>query len=171
MSVMTKSQFSKTINGITKSREVLQATVQEALITATYYAMKDGNAEPFNQICDAVGSAVYLKGITLWAETYAPVIVKDGSFVLNKKAAKEHNVLNEDDFAPIEAEIRQGVAWYDIAPRQRAVSMFEPSGYLSSVAKKLEREGFPELANEMKRVASKYGHDLIAAVEAVKVED
>lgn len=170
MSVLTKNQFNAAIRGISKNREVLQASVQEALITATYYAMKDGNAEPFNQICDAVGNAVYLKGITLWAETYAPVMVKDGSFVLNKKAAKEYNVLNEDDFAPIEGEIRQGVTWYDIAPRQRAVSIFEPSGYLSSVAKKLEREGFPELAAEMKRVAGKFGHDLIAAVEAVKID-
>lgn len=169
MSVLSKTQFKSMVKRLTKSREALQTDVQEALITATYYAMKDGNAEPFNQICDAVGNAVYLKGITLWAETYAPVMVKDGSFVLNKKAAKEHNVLNEDDFAPIEAEIRQGVAWYDIAPRQRAVSIFEPSGYLSSVAKKLEREGFPELAAEMKRVAGKFGHDLIAAVEAAKV--
>lgn len=170
MSIMTKVQFSKTVKGITKNREALQDAVQEALITATYYAMKDGNSEPFNQICDAVGQAVHIKGITLWAETYAPVMIKDGSFVLNKSAAKEHNVLNEEDFAPIEAEIRQGVTWYEIAPKQKAQSMFEPSAYLSSAAKKLEREGFPELASEMRRVAGKFGHDLIAAVEALEVE-
>lgn len=171
MSVLSKSQFTRAVKSIASKRETLQSDIQEALITATYYAMKDGNAEPFNQICDAVGNAVYLKGITLWSETYAPVIIKEGRFVLNKSAAKEHSVLNEEDFAPIESEIRQGVTWYDIAPRQKAVSMFEPSSYLGRVASKFEKEGFPELATEVKRLAAKYGHDLIAAVEAVKIED
>lgn len=169
MSVLSKTQFNKAVKGIAAKRETLQNDIQEALITATYYAMKDGNAEPFNQICDAVGNAVYIKGITLWSETYAPVLIKDGSFALNKSAAKEHNVLNVDDFAPIEAEIRQGVTWFDIAPRQKAASMFEPSSYLGRVASKLEKEGFPELGIELKRLAGKYGHDLIAAVEAVNV--
>lgn len=169
MAVLNKVQFKNAIKSITKTREGLQSAIQEALISATYYAMKDRNAEAFNQICDAAGNAVYIKGITLWAETYAPVMIKDGSFVLNKSAAKEHDVLNEEDFAPIEAEIRQGVAWYDMAPKQKAQSMFEPASYLATVAKKLEREGFPELATEAKRLAAKYGHDLIAAVEAVEV--
>lgn len=170
MSVLNRVQFKNAIKNIGKKREALQHDIQEALISATYYAMKDGNAEAFNQICDAAGNAVYVKGITLWAETYAPVMIKDGHFVLNKSAAKEHDVLNGEDFAPIEAEIRQGVAWYDIAPKQKAQSMFEPSTYLATVAKKLEREGFPELATEAKRLASKFGHDLIAALEKVEVE-
>lgn len=171
MAIMTSKQLSAAIRSIKSNREKLQEQVHEALIAATFYAMKDGNATPFNQILDAVGNATHVKGITTWAETYAPVLVRDGQFTLNKTAAKEHDVKTLEDFGPYEAELRDGVKWYEIAGKQKATSIFDPSDYLGRVAVKLTKEGFPDLALQVKAAAGAFSMALIEKIEALDVSD
>ena len=166
MSVMTAKQLTSAIKSIRTSREKFQEQVHEALIASTFYAMKDGNVTPFNQLLDAVGNATHIRGITMWAETYAPVIIRQGVFTLNKSAAKEHNVTTEADFEAYEAEIRQGAKWYEISGPQKAVSIFDPANYLGKVADKLEKEGFVELAKSIRATKGGFEMALIEAVEA-----
>lgn len=171
MSVMTAKQLTNAIKSIRTSREKFQEQVHEALIASTFYAMKDGNVTPFNQILDAVGNAAHIRGITMWAETYAPTIVRQGQFTLNKSAAKEHNVTTEADFEPYEVEIRQGAKWYEIAGPQKAVSIFDPANYLGKVADKLEKEGFAELAYSIRATKGGFEMALIEKLEAMIDED
>ncbi len=170
MAVMTTKQLNSAISAIRKARVKMQELVHEALVSATFYAMKDGNVTPFNQLLDAVGQATHIKGITMWAELNAPVIVREGAFTLNKTAKKEIHIENVDDFAPYEADIRQQPKWYEVAPKQKAESIFMPDSYLGKVADKLEREGFAELALQIRAVKGKYEMDLIDAVEGVVIE-
>lgn len=171
MSVMTSKQLSTTIKAIKRGREKLQHAIQEALVSASFYAMKDGNVEPFNQLLDAVGNATRIKGLTMWAETFAPVIVRDGKFTLNKTAKKEISVETADDFAQFESEMRAGPTWYEIAGEQKAESIFDPSPYLGKVADKLEKKGFADLAKQLRAVKGAYEMDLITTVGAVEVVD
>lgn len=171
MSVMTSKQLSITIKTIKRNREKLQHAVQEALISASFYAMKDGNVEPFNQLLDAVGNATRIKGLTMWAETFAPVIVRDGKFNLNKTAKKEIHVENEDDFAEYEAEMRAGPTWYEIAGEQKVQSIFDPAPYLGKVADKLEKEGYADLAKQLRAVKGAYEMELITTIGAVEIVD
>jgi hypothetical protein len=171
MSVMTSKQLSSAIKSIKTNRVKLQENIQEALIAATFYAMKDGNITPFNQLLDAVGNATHLKGITMWAETYAPVIIRKGEFTLNKTMAKEHDINSEADFAPYEVEIRAGAKWFEIAGEQKVVSIFDPANYLGKVADKLAKEGFPDLAYQLRAVKGDFEMHLIEAIEAIEAVD
>lgn len=155
MSVMSSKQLSTTIKTIKRSREKFQVAVQEALISCAFYAMKDGNVEPFNQLLDAVGNATRIKGLTMWAETFAPVIVRDGKFNLNKTAKKSIAVTSEADFAEFEVDMRAGPAWYEIAGEQKVESIFDAPDYLERVIKHLRKHGVDS--------------DVIAAVENAEI--
>lgn len=168
--VMNSKQLKNAIAGIKRNREKLQEQIQDVLIAATFYAMKDGNVTPFNQLLEAVGNATHVKGITIWSETFAPVMVRDGAFTLNKTAAKEHDVHSVEDFAGYEAELREAVKWYEIAGKQKAVSIFDPAGYLGKAADKLDKEGFADLAHQLRAVKGGYEMALIDAIEATEVE-
>lgn len=171
MSVMTAKQLTQSIRGIKAARLKLQDKVQEALISATFYAAKDGNVEPFNQILDAVGNATHVKGITMWVELNAPAIVREGKFTLNKTAKKEYAVENEDDFVQYEDELRAGVKWYEIAGKQKVESVFLPDSYLGKVADKFEKEGYADLARELRAVKGRFEMDLIEKIEATQIEE
>lgn len=179
MSVMTTKNLTASIRSIKSNRVKLQGIIQEALISCAYYAMKDGNTTPFNQLLDAVGNSIHVKGITMWAELFAPVHVKDKQFVLSKKRRDEHAVLNEDDFAPFEAEMRQA-PWYEIAGKQRVESIWDCGDYLQNVAKTLRKHGVDsgiiaeiERVEMMARIAKTRAEDMDGSIDgdAVVVED
>lgn len=170
MTIMTAKQLTVAIKGIKTNRVKLQDSIQEALISATFYAMKDGNTTPFNQILDAVGNATHIKGITMWAEVNAPVIVRDKAFTLNKTAAKELDVTRIEDFTPYEEDMRSGAKWYEIAGAQKVESIFDPMGYLGKVADKLQKEGFEELAQSIRAAKGGFEMNLIEQLEAIEIE-
>lgn len=169
MSIMTAKQLTSAIKSIKGNRTKLQEQIHEALISASFYAMKDGNATPFTQLLDAVGNATHLKGITMWSELNAPVIVRDGEFAINKSARKELHVTTEADFAPYEKDMRDGPKWYEIAGKQKVESVFDPMSYLGRVADKLDKEGFGDLALAVRASKGRFEMDMIAAVESVEV--
>jgi hypothetical protein len=169
MAIMTKTQLSGAIRSIKTSRARLQDQIQETLISATFYAMKDGNVTPFNQLLDALGNSMHIKGVTMWAEVNAPVLVRDKAFTLNKTAAKALHVENEDDFAEYEADMRATAKWYEIAGPQKVESIFDPMNYLGKVADKLQKEGFEQLALEIRAAKGHFEMELIDAVEAVSM--
>jgi len=165
MSIMTKVQLQTAIKSINTGRIGLQGNIQEALINCAFYAMRDANAASFEQLLTAVGNAMHIKSITMWAEVYAPVLVRDGKFKINATAMKLMRVTNESDFEPFEREMRK-MNWYEIAGKQPVKSIFETSAYLKSVIAHLVKKGASSDVIDIIK-----GAEVIALVAKTKLED
>lgn len=151
MSVMNKTQLTAAIKAIRGNREKLQAQIHEALISAAYYALsKDSNTTPLNQVLDAMGNSLHVKGVTRWVEFNLPIIVKDEAFTLTK-AGKEVALQNEAEFAEWEMRLRASPKWFEIAGKQKVESVFDCPAYLAGVYKKLEKEGQKEVADTIRK--------------------
>lgn len=165
---MDNKQFAGKIKSITASTSKMREDVQSALVAATYLCLKySGGTTPFQQILDAVGTAAHRQGITEWAETFAPVILREGKLVLNKTAYKELDVeLAVLDFDKFIAESGMDqVKWYEIAKEKNSVeSVWNYGGACDSLFKKLEKAGMSDLAKEMRASYDAY------MVKALKAE-
>lgn len=150
MSIMNPRQFAGKLKSISTNAATFRADVQEALISASYYAFKDGDSGPLNRVLDAVGEGTRKKGITMWVELVAGICrVKEGKFVLNKKIRDQSGVINEATFAEFEEELRK-VAWWEVAGKEKVASVFDTDKYMDSVLKKLEKEGQASLASDLR---------------------
>lgn len=156
MSVLNAKQLSAKIKSIKGNSTKLRDAIQEALISCAYYAIKDGDAGSFNRLLEAVGTNTRIKGLTLWAETWGCVRIKDEKFVINKSARNEMAVLNEQDFAQHEEMMRAAVAWYDMTPAEKAVSIFDAENYLNAVIAKLTKEHEDGLVEAIKNAVAIY---------------
>ena len=169
MALIAKGVLSQRIAGIKTSKEVFREEVQEILISCAYQACL-GNTNWANELLEAVRDTVYIKGLTLWMENYAPLRVSQDKFIVNKGMAKTMHVIDEASFTPYEAEMRK-VKWWTMAAQQKAKSVFDAVDYvgnaLDRISAKLQKEGAPDLARlvaEMAReIASKEAYK--AAVE------
>ena len=158
MPVMNSKELKASIKSIGTNAAKLREAIQEALVSCAYYSMKDGNTEAFNQLLQAVGSATRIKGLTAWAEQFAPVLIKEGRFTLNKTAMKNIVVTNEEDFAEYEAEMRQ-VNWWETVQPEKAESIFDVTKYLDRVMKHLAENGAIELKGCIEAAVAKFNHD------------
>lgn len=156
MQLMSTAKLSAQIRSIKGNSTKLRQQIQEALISCAYYAVKDGQVTPFNQLLDAVGTNTRIKGLTLWAETFGFVLVKNEKFVLNKSARNEADVKTEADFQPYYDAIMAGPTWFEIVPKETAKSIFDPSTYLSNVIKKLETEGVADVVPYIQKAIDEY---------------
>lgn len=162
MAILNPKQLTGKINSIKNNSTKLRDAIQDALISCAYYAIKDGDAGSFNRLLEAVGTNTRIKGLTLWAETWGCVRVKDEKFVINKAARADFDVKSEDDFADVEAMMRAAVAWYDMVPEEKAKSMFDPANYLANVVSKLEKEHQAELASRVRAVVDAFKAEKLA---------
>lgn len=153
MNIQKLSAQIKSING---NSSKLRTQIQEALISCAYHAVKDGQITPFNNLLKAVGTNTRIKGLTMWAEIYGFVRMEKGAFVLNKSARKEAHVENELDFEQYETVMRSSPAWYDIAPKEKAESIFNPEVYLQHVIEKLNKEGEAKLVEAIQTAVALY---------------
>lgn len=168
MALMTVTQLNRSIKSIKGNSAKLRDAIQEALISCAYHAAKDGQVTPFNDLLEAVGTSTRIKGLTLWAEVYGFVVVKHEKFVPNKSARKEANVTDEASFAEFEKAMREGVAWYDMVPKEAAVSIFNAGHYLAGVLTKLEKESCGELVPFIKKAIEDYNAKIALAQLAVE---
>ena len=149
MAIIKASALKTAIANVRETKAAFRAEVQEVLVAVAYQACL-GNANWANEILDAVRDAANVKGITMWLETFAPLIVRKGEFAINKGARKSMGVTDEASFAEYEAEMRK-VGWWEVAAPQKATSIFAPDEYIDGAfertAKKLNAEGRPDLAN------------------------
>ena len=152
MTVINESALKKAIANVKKTKEKFRADVQEVLVAVAYQAAM-GNPNWANELIDAVRDTANIKGITMWLETFAPLVIRKDRFEINKGAAKSMNVKGESDFAEYEVEMRKSNWWEMVAPT-KATSMFAPDEYiensLARVAKNLNKEGCPDLAKAIK---------------------
>lgn len=154
MQLMSNIKLAAQIRSINTKSSKLREQIQDVLISCAYHAMKDGQITPFNDLLKAVGSNTRVKGITMWAEKFGCVMVKDDKFVLNKSAKAKTDVTCEDDFAPYYAEMVAS-KWYDVAPKEVKTSIFEATTYLDGVAKRLEKENQVTIADEVRTLINK----------------
>ena len=144
-------QLNTKIRSIKTNAATFRTLVQEALIAAAFFAFKDGNVTPFNNIIEAAGNGTHIQGITMWVELCAGIgRVKKGVIVLNKKVRDESGVIDEATFAPFLEEMSK-VSWFEIAGKQKPESVFDEGAYLKRVTKKLTDEGYTDLAEAIKQ--------------------
>ena len=152
MAIIKASALKTAIAKVRKNKEAFRTEVQEVLVAVAYQACL-GNANWANEILDAVRDTANIKGITMWLETYAPLIVSKGEFAINKGARKSMGVTDEAGFAEYEAEMRK-VGWWEMAAPQKATSIFAPDEYIEKaierMTKTLNKEGQPDLAKAIK---------------------
>jgi len=167
MSVMSKSALTAAIKSIRSNRAKLQEQIHEALVSAAYYALsKDNNTTPLDQILDAMGNSLHIKGVTRWVELNLPVVIKNGKFSITK-AGKEIALQNEEEFTEYEIEMRASPKWFEIAGKQKRESIFDTVVYLDHVYKKLEKEGQKEVADVLRKAVALANFK----VEEIEVED
>ena len=152
MAIIAKSVLSARIAAIRKSKEAFRADVQEVLVSVAYQACL-GNANWANELLEAARDTINIKPLTMWLETFAPLIVSKGAFAINKGARKSMGVENEADFAEYEVEMRKA-NWWEMTPPQKATSIFAPDEYIDGaferMVKNLNKEGCPDLADAIK---------------------
>ena len=152
MAIIKVSALKTAIANVRKNKEAFRAEVQEVLVAVAYQACL-GNANWANEILDAVRDTANIKGITMWLETYAPLIVSKGEFAINKGARKSMGVTDEAGFAEYEVEMRKA-NWWEMTPPQKATSIFAPDEYIDGaferMVKNLNKEGCPDLADAIK---------------------
>ena len=152
MAIIAKAVLSARIAGLRKAKEALRADVQDILVSVAYQACL-GNANWANELLEAARDTINIKPLTMWLETFAPLVVRQDKFAINKGARKAMGVENEADFAEYEAEMRKA-NWWEMTPPQKATSIFAPDEYIEKaverMAKKLNDEGQPDLANAIK---------------------
>lgn len=156
MAILNSKQLNAKIKSIKGNSTKLRDAIQDALVSCAYYAIKDGDAGSFNRLLEAVGTNTRIKGLTLWAETWGCVRVKDEKFVINKAARSEHDITSEADFAELESMMRAAVAWYDMTPAEKATSIFDADAYLANVIAKLTKEQKSDLAHVIESAVQDY---------------
>lgn len=169
MAILNPRKLSAQISAIGKGAEKFAEVVQEALISCAYYSMKDGNVTPFNDLLEAVGDGTRRKGLTVWAELFAPVHIRQGSFALSKGAAKAIHVTCEEDFAEFEADMRAAPRWDKIAGKEPVRSLWDSGRYLDGVYKRLDKQGEHELVRALKDAELAYRVKRNGDVLAVEV--
>lgn len=139
MAVMKEKDLYKAISRVGETQGKLRDQIQDALVSAMYYVMKDCNAQPLNNLLQAVGNAGNITAISHWATTMGPVYVKDGKLAVSKAAAKEAGVIDEDTFASHEENMRK-VVWYDFAKeKNKAENVWDSAKGLDNYLSKLDK--------------------------------
>ena len=152
MAIIAKAVLSARIAGLRKAKEALRADVQEVLIAVAYQACV-GNANWANELLESIRDTINIKPLTMWLETFAPLVVRNDAFAINKGMAKTMHVQCEADFTQYEVEMRKS-NWWEMAAPQKATSIFAPDEYIDGaferMVKNLNKEGCPDLANAIK---------------------
>lgn len=151
MALIAQGVLSNRINELRKTKEAFRSEVQDVLVTVAYQAAM-GNPNYANELLEAVRDTLHIKPLTMWLETFAPLVIRKDAFVINKGMAKTMAVTCEADFAQYESDMRK-VNWWDMCAPQKASSIFDAGSYIESaftrMAKELNKNGQPDLANEV----------------------
>ena len=152
MSILTEKQLASKIASIGKSSKAFRDAVQEAVISALYYAYKDHNPQPLNNLLGALGNGSNVRALTHYCTTFGPVYVKDEKFAVAKSAAKEAGITSPELFAEKEEELRK-VMWFDFnVEGNKAQNVWDTAARLDSFLAKLDKHD-AELAAHLKREA------------------
>ena len=129
MALIAKGVLSSRIANYVESQRVSREDLQEVLVSIAYQAAL-GNPNWANELLTKVQAvrSVHLKPLTMWLETYAPLVIRKEQFEINKGMAKTMHVTDEASFAEYEKETRK-VNWWEMVAPQKAKSIFDPVEY------------------------------------------
>ena len=171
MTIMTSQQLYAGFAKLRKHSGIFRSMVQEMLVSCAYYAYKEGSTTEFNRLLESVGNGTHIKGITMWIELAAGIgRVKKGEIVLNKKVRDMSGVIDAKTFEPYEKEMRS-INWWEIAGEQKAESVFDKGVYLNHVYKRLDKNGFPGLAEALKNAEIAYYATMTAEQETQETQE
>ena len=91
MALIAKAVLSARIANLRKAKEAMRADVQEVLVSVAYQACL-GNANWANELLEAARDTINIKPLTMWLETFAPLVVRQDKFAINKGARKAMGV-------------------------------------------------------------------------------
>ena len=176
MTYTTSAAFAKKITIIKKSVGSVRADIQSALIDATYLCIENsGGTTPFQQIFDAVGNAVHRQGISVWAETFAPVRMVKDKILLNKTKwdllDREAALANFEQFIVDTGMNEPADLWYMIAKEKNGTtSIFNLDMTLNAFIKKLEKNDLSGLGAAMRKAEQDYFTNALRAELTVSNE-
>jgi hypothetical protein len=171
MAILTNEQFNRGLGKIAKHSAIFNNMVQEMLISAAYYAFKEGSTTEFNRLITACGNGVHVKALTRWIELVSGIgRVLNNEIVLNKKVRDMSGVIDYETFKPFEAEMRK-ITWYDFSGEQKKESVFDEGAYMKRVIQKLTKEGYAGLAAEIQQAELKYLAQQAMAVTELVAEE
>lgn len=166
MAVMEQKKLSQQIAALGKSSAEFRSKVQDALISAIYYGLKDHNAQPLNSLLDAVGNGVNIRAITHYATTFGPFYVKNERLAVSKAAAKETGVVSPETFEPLEAEMRKVEWWSFNKEGNKAQNVWDSVKRIDSFLGTLSKHD-PALAEHLRKETAAFNGKRAQAAIAV----
>jgi len=161
---MDKASAFKLADSIHRRGKVLDSDIQRAAVSAICYSIihRDSTIGAKLVECFPAGSR---KGcLVAYFEQHG-----NFEFDTKEKALKFRDNDCDDDMSVLIQALAEN-PWYE-AKKEVIVSVFAPENYLETVANKLEKKGFVELANEVRGTRSGYILNLIEGVDASHNDD
>lgn len=181
----TADALDKAIVAIGKSAHKLSADIQIGLASTAYFAAKDGNVEPVNQLVLVMGKGVRKTAAADWILKFVPAIPntdtktsKDKPFVFSRD--KYQSMLGTDDKKNVSAETALDYAemvyqthWTELKEPPLVPESYDVMEQLARIAKQatsLQGKGtkiiHPELLEFVKRLATKAAATATEQVES-----
>lgn len=178
MAINTSAQFNGGIKTLASQGAKTRALIQELLITAVFFAERDGDVSPINRVVTAVSElkSMDMWKIHKWLKTYeAPVKPSEDGKTYVYDKAKRHlpQGADRDAFAPYETVMRQEPAWYELAKAEATPkSVWDAESSFETFAKRLTNNGFSEASDAVMKLLNtlKKQGKLRTTTEAVLAE-
>jgi hypothetical protein len=148
MAINTSKQFASGLKLVGTQTSKTRDLVQELLITAVFFAERDGDVAPINRVIDAIRDtkALDLWKAHKWLKTYeAPCKPsEDGkTYVFDAKKRHLQQGAQRADFIAYETVMRQEPAWYELTKSEATpAQVWNAENAFESFIKKLEKEGY-----------------------------
>lgn len=158
MAINTSAQFNGGIKTLASQGSKTRSLIQELLITAVFFAERDGDVSPINRVVNAVSElkSMDMWKIHKWLKTYeAPVKPSDDgkTYVFDKSKRHLTQGADRDMFAPYETVMRQEPAWYELTKAETTPqSVWDAENSFESFAKRLSSKGFSEAADAVSKL-------------------
>ncbi len=162
------SALTKAIGVAAKASHALAGSIQIALASCSFFALKDGNVQPINLLFTSMGKGVRRAAMQAWLLDHAPVLLqtdkdkaKEQPFVFSRDKVEEltGHAKPTAEQAEETAEASLTVSWVEFKPEQLTPESFDVQAMVTQVIKK---------AKGLQSKGSKAVHgDLIAKLEAM----
>jgi hypothetical protein len=162
MAIITGKQFSAGIKTLGTQTAKTRELIQELLITAVFYAERDGDIASIQRVLDAVQEtkSYDMWKIHAWLKKYeAPVKPSDDgkSYVFDAKKRHLAQGDSRDAFAPYETVMRTEAPWYELAKKDPTPGqVWNAETAFDNFLKKLAKEGYGgEVTSELTKTFNK----------------
>jgi hypothetical protein len=148
MSITTGKQFTSGIKTLGNATAKTRSLIQELLITAVYFAERDGDPGSINRVVEAVAAtkSYDMWKIHSWLRKYdAPVKPSDDGKTYVFDAKKRHLAQGDNrlSFIAYETVMRSEAPWYELAKKDPTpAQVWSAESAFDNFLKKLAKEGY-----------------------------